>query len=105
MCDRYVASSIAYGESHGLDAAWLDAAQQYLPQPDLTFVLDIAPETASARKRTGRDKYKRDMALLSRVRASYRRQATQLGWTVVDGEQPKDAITAEIARVVAARLS
>ena len=45
------------------------------------------------------------MALLSRVRASYRRQATQLGWTVIDGEQPKDAIAAEIARVVAARLA
>jgi len=105
VCDRYAASSIAYGESHGLDAAWLDAAQQYLPRADLTFVLDIAPETASARKRTGRDKYERDMALLSRVRASYRRQATQLGWTVVDGEQPKDAIAAEIARVVAARLA
>lgn len=104
VCDRYAASSIAYGESHGLDASWLAAAQQYLPRPDLTFVLDIAPETAAARKRTGRDRYERDMALLSRVRASYQRQASQPGWTLVDGEQPKDLITAEIARVVQERL-
>jgi dTMP kinase len=105
VCDRYAASSIAYGESHGLDASWLASAQLYLPRPDLTFVLDIAPETAAGRKRTGRDRYERDMALLSRVRESYRRQATQLGWTVVDGEQPKDDIAAEIARVVQGRLS
>jgi thymidylate kinase len=38
------------------------------------------------------------------VRASYRRQATQPGWAVVDGEQPKDDIAAEIAHVVQERL-
>jgi len=104
VCDRYIASSVAYGEAHGLDGEWLDAAQRYLPRPDLTFVLDIAPETAAARKRTGRDRYERDMALLSRVRESYRRQTSQPGWTLVDGEQPKDAIAAEIERVVRERL-
>ena len=24
VCDRYLASSIAYGEAQGVDAAWLD---------------------------------------------------------------------------------
>ena len=42
---------------------------------DLTILLDIAPETAAGRKTTNRDKYERDLALLSRVRDSYRRQA------------------------------
>jgi len=100
VCDRYLASSIAYGESQGLDAAWLAAAQQYLPQPMLTFVLDIAPETAAARKQSGRDKYERDMALLARVRGSYQRQATQAGWRLVDGERPKPEIADEIRSVV-----
>lgn len=100
VCDRYLASSIAYGESQGLDAAWLAAAQQYLPQPALTFVLDIAPETAAARKQSGRDKYERDMALLGRVRGSYRRQATQPGWQLIDGERPKPEIADEIRSIV-----
>jgi dTMP kinase len=103
ICDRYQASSIAYGESQGLDAAWLTDAQRYLPQPDLTFVLDIAPETAAARKRTNRDRYERDMALLSRVRESYRRQAGHPGWLLVDGEQPKDVIARQILDVVTTR--
>jgi dTMP kinase len=100
VCDRYLASSIAYGESQGLDAAWLAAAQQYLPQPTLTFVLDIAPETAAARKQSGRDKFERDMALLARVRGSYQRQARQPGWRLVDGERPKPQIADEIRSIV-----
>lgn len=100
VCDRYLASSIAYGESQGLDPAWLSAAQQYLPQPALTFVLDIAPETAVRRKQSGRDKYERDMALLARVRGSYQTQATQPGWRLIDGERPKPQIADEIRGIV-----
>ena len=96
VCDRYVASSVAYGEAQGLDAAWLVEAQRYLPQPDLTFVLDIAPDIAAARKRTNRDRYERDLDLLARVRDSYRRQAAQPRWVLVDGERAKDVIAAEI---------
>src|SRR6478672_6905310 len=46
VCDRYMASSIAYGEAQGLDAAWLTTMQQFLPRPAATILLDIAPETA-----------------------------------------------------------
>src|SRR5213593_2286286 len=31
VCDRYVASSIAYGEALGLDAGWLIEIQKFLP--------------------------------------------------------------------------
>ena len=36
LCDRYRASSIAYGEAQGLDAAWLEDIQRLLPprRPD-----------------------------------------------------------------------
>src|ERR1700752_3344101 len=50
VCDRYLASSIAYGEAQGLDAPWLTDIQKYLPQPDITFLLDIAPEVSAKRK-------------------------------------------------------
>jgi dTMP kinase len=96
ICDRYLASSIAYGEAQGLDGAWLRDAQKYLPQPDLTILLDIAPETAAGRKTSNRDKYERDLALLSRVRESYRRQADAGGWLRLDGERSKDAVAADV---------
>jgi len=105
VCDRYMASSIAYGEAQGLDAAWLEDAQRFLPRPDLTVLLDIAPETAATRKATNRDRYERDLALLSRVRESYRRQAAAGGWLTLDGERPKDVVSGDIRRTVETRLS
>jgi dTMP kinase len=105
ICDRYLASSIAYGQTQGLDAAWLTDMQRYLPQPDITLLLDIAPGTAVARKATGRDRYERDLALLERVRASYHRQAQGPGWHRIDGERDRDAIARDILEVVSARLA
>jgi dTMP kinase len=95
VCDRYMASSIAYGEAFGLDSAWLTEMQKYLPTPALTVMLDISPETAARRKSTDRDRYERDLALLGRVRESYRRQAAS-GWVVLDGERAKDTIAADV---------
>ena len=105
VCDRYRASSVAYGEAQGLDPAWLTDVQTYLPPPDLTVLLDIAPETAAGRKTANRDKYERDLALLSRVRDSYRRQAQAPGWLRIDGERDKDAVAADVLRAVAPLLS
>jgi len=103
VCDRYMASSIAYGEAQGLDPAWLAEAQKFLPRPDLTIVLDIPPDTAVERKAAGRDRYERDLALLSRVRDSYRRQAAQPGWLLLNGRRSKDDVAADVV-TAAARL-
>ena len=100
ICDRYLASSIAYGEAQGLDGAWLREIQKYLPAPDLTILLDIAPETAAGRKAANRDKYERDLALLARVRASYRRQAEAGRWLRLDGERAKEAVAADVQQAV-----
>jgi len=104
VCDRYIASSIAYGEAQGLDPGWLADIQRFLPQPDLTILLDIAPETAVTRKAAGRDRYERDLAMLSRVRESYRRQAGQRGWVRFDGERPRDAVSADVLNALETRL-
>jgi len=104
VCDRYLASSIAYGEAQGLDAEWLAAIQKFLPPPALTIVLDIAPETAVARKAVDRDRYERDLAMQARVRESYRRQAAAAQWIVVDGERPKESVAADVLTAVTSRL-
>ncbi len=105
VCDRYRASSVAYGEAQGLDAGWLEDIQRHLPAPDLTLLLDIAPETAVRRKATGRDRYERDLALLGRVRESYRRQAKTAGWVVIDAERSKDEVAAAVDQAVLPRLA
>ena len=104
ICDRYAASSVAYGEAQGLDPVWLLEIQRFLPRADLTILLDIAPDTAVRRKAAGRDRYERDLALLSRVRESYHRQAAAGGWLVVDGEQSPAEVTAVVLNALATRL-
>lgn len=105
ICDRYLASSIAYGEAQGLDAQWLFDTQRHLPRASLTLLLDIAPETSLARKQAARDRYERDLTLLARVRESYRRQSAQDGWLYIDGTQDRDAVTETIHQAVRTRLA
>jgi dTMP kinase len=104
VCDRYVASSVAYGEAQGLDPLWLTEMQKFLPAPTLTVLLDIAPETAVQRKAVDRDRYERDLAMQARVRDSYARQAVAQGWIRLDGERGKDAIAADVFSAVSSRL-
>jgi dTMP kinase len=104
LCDRYRASSVAYGEAQGVDPHWLEEIQRFLPLADLTIYLDIEPATAAARKAHDRDRYERDLALLSRVRESYKRQALQPGWLEVNGRRSKEEIAEDIFQAVTSRL-
>lgn len=105
VCDRYLASSIAYGEAFGLDGAWLREIQRFLPQPALTVFLDIAPETAVGRKPMDRDRYERDLSLQTRVRESYRRLAAASDWLRVDGSLGKDEIAEVVFNALTSRLA
>jgi len=104
VCDRYVASSIAYGEAQGLDPEWLGLIQRVLPPADMTLLLDIAPEVAASRKQQHRDAFEQDLALLGRVRASYLRQASAAsGWHVVDAARDRDDVTRDVMPLVIRR--
>lgn len=105
VCDRYLASSVAYGEASGLDPAWLLDVQRHLPQPDLTILLDITPASALGRKRVARDRFERDLELLERVRASYARLAADPTWVVIDSEGPVEAVEQAVVTAVRARLA
>ena len=104
ICDRYLASSVAYGEATGLDPTWLIEIQKHLPQPDLTFLLDIAPEVSARRKTTDRDRFERDLALLGRVRTSYEAQVTDRWWRI-DADRDRTLVAADIYAAVAPQLS
>jgi len=105
VCDRYLASSIAYGEAQGVDAQWLTETQRFLPQAALTILLDIPPDASLTRKQAARDKFERDLPLLGRVRESYLRQAGQSdSWVRIEGGQDKDAVSAAVLSAVRSRL-
>jgi dTMP kinase len=103
ICDRYLASSVAYGEAHGLDAKWLLEIQKHLPQPDITILLDIAPEVSARRKTQDRDRFERDMALLARVRDSYQHQINER-WLRLDADRDRGAVAEEVYAAVKRHL-
>ncbi|HYB95354.1 MAG TPA: dTMP kinase [Vicinamibacterales bacterium] len=105
VCDRYLASSIAYGEAQGVDPQWLTEVQRLLPQPSLTLFLDMTPQVSLTRKNANRDKFERDMPLLERVRRSYLRQSNAPDWVRLDAEQDKDAVAAAVLSAVRSRLA
>ena len=100
VCDRYIASGLAYGAAQGVDPGWLRQIQAGLPQPDATILLDIAPEVAARRKREGRDAFEEDTNLLERVAAGYRRQAAAGGWIVIDGAADAESVRREVGRAI-----
>lgn len=101
VCDRYLASSIAYGEAQGLDAAWLALIQRVLPQADVTILLDLPPEASATRKLRDRDRFEEDLGLLARVRASYLRQASSSPtWHIVNAARDRDEISRDVLRIV-----
>ena len=96
ICDRYLESSVAYGEAQGLDPAWLLEIQRYLPQPDVTVLLDIAPEVSAKRKIVDRDRYERDLALLGRVRNSYLQLAEKDGWVRLSADRDRLLVATDV---------
>jgi dTMP kinase len=105
LCDRYCASSIAYGEAQGLDPGWLADIQRNLPPAEITIFIDVSPETAAKRKAHDRDRYERDLALLARVRDSYHRQSVQPNWIRIDGDRPKSEIADDVFTAVVSHLN
>lgn len=78
LCDRFTDASRAYqGGGRGLDEAVIDQLAGIAHpglQPDLTFLLDLSPETglARARSRSGGDRFEDEaLAFFVRVRARY----------------------------------
>ena len=104
VCDRYLSSSVAYGEAQGLDPAWLVEIQRTLPPPTITVLLDIAPEVAADRKRTNRDKFEQDLGMLGRVRTSYLRQAAEQDWVVVDADRHVEVVAFDVIGRLGPRL-
>jgi thymidylate kinase len=75
-----------------------------LPQPDITFLLDIAPEVSATRKTRDRDRFERDLALLGRVRQSYETQVTET-WARIDADRDRLLVAADVYAAVGPQLS
>jgi len=111
VADRYADSTLAYqGAGRGLEVAVLGAMQAVLKlRPNLTFLLDVDPETgrrrqAEAGKRADRMEAE-DLVFHRRVRQGYLDFARQANdqFVILDGATDEDALAADILRVTMER--
>ena len=106
VCDRYLASSIAYGEAQGLDPAWLadDAAVPAAAGAD-----DPARHRPGDRRRGARPSTAIATSAISRCRRASARAISARprgrAGCALDGERPKDEVAADVLNAVASRLA
>jgi dTMP kinase len=106
VCDRYIPSSLVYqGWVRGVPAAFIEAVNATVPDPDLVIVLDVPDRTAEARLGRPTDRMEREGdEFHHRVREGYRKLAEQHGWLVVDASGAPDQVSELVWTVVAERL-
>ncbi|MFO1503049.1 MAG: dTMP kinase [Steroidobacteraceae bacterium] len=102
LCDRFTDASRAYqGAGRGLSAADIEALARVAHPglvPDLTLLLDIAPDAGLARARqrgAGGDRFEDEqLAFFTRVREGYLAlaRAEPLRWRVLDATLPAAAL-------------
>lgn len=109
VSDRFLLANVVYqGYGGGLDvdALWRigEVATAGL-RPDLTFVLDLAPEAAARRLARPLDRMEsRGREYVARLRAGYLAEAARQpkAIAVLDADRPIDAVQADIRRLAQA---
>ncbi len=104
IVDRYIYSNYAYGGARGIQLGWLKALDAGLPEPRLTFLIDISPETSLRRKKSKRDINEADLKFLSEVRRIYLELSRKMRWCVLEGERGMEEIAEEVWAYVQKRL-
>jgi len=111
VCDRYLASSLAYqgaGRELGVDEVLaLSAFAVDGLMPDVVFLLDVPVAVSRARIGADRDRLEREPdEFHERVRQAFLSLAAEEPdvWVVIDGTLSVDAITEQIDAVVAERF-
>ena len=111
ICDRYDLSSLVYQSVTATTAepvvAWIRELNLRVPRPDLTIVLDVAPEVAEQRRlrRGGSREIYDDAALQTRLANTYGRAEDLVPEdrvVHVRAELPVEAVAARVVEVVRA---
>lgn len=108
VCDRFTDSTYAYqGAGRGLDASLIRELERLAIddfQPDLTIVLDLAPEIGLARAegRAEKDRFEIEgIDFFRRVRAGYLERAREFPrMRVVDADTDLESVAAAVAGII-----
>lgn len=87
VCSRWKPSAILYGQEDGIDPRWIIEVCSFLPEPDLSVLIDADPAAIGLR-RDRASLYEKDADKQARLAAGYR-EMWKLGASVAYGKVPK----------------
>ena len=108
ICDRFTDSTIAYqGYGRGVDIEQLETINYIATAgltPDITFILDISPESAAERMEAGASDRMEETGVdfFRRIRAGYCQIKDQNmnRYRLIDGEQTPENVFKEIKEII-----
>ena len=111
ICDRYVDSTVAYqGGARGLGIDRVEELNEWITEglePDLTFLLELAPGAAGARAGVDVDRFEEEGEELQRAVASaYEQLAVRHAdrYVRLDADRPPAEVQADVLAVVSERM-
>ena len=112
ICDRYVDSTVAYqGGARGLGIDRVEELNEWITEglePDLTFLLELAPGAAGARAGVDVDRFEEEGEELQRaVAAAYEQLAVRHAdrYVRLDADRPPAEVHADEMAVVSPRIT
>lgn len=101
ICDRYVPSTIIYGEATGVDPVWLEKVNATFPNPDLLLFAMPPIETCLERisRRADKEIFEED-SLARKVYNGYTDFAQKRNIECIDTSQDKQESASQIAALV-----
>ncbi|HBN09619.1 MAG TPA: dTMP kinase [Cyanobacteria bacterium UBA8530] len=107
ILDRYFYSNIAYQGALGLGPEWIRAKNIGFPEPDLVFLLDLAPEQGIERILRGRGEENNQgyeqLDFLKKVRRNYLSMGDS-NILRIDASQPEELVAEQIWEEIEERL-
>lgn len=106
VADRYAISGEVYGGVDGLDPAYMERLQAFLPQPNIYFLLDIPVDLSFQRRPDrGGDRYEENRAKLEDVALRYRtiftqRMCSETKFIILDGTKNIDTIHNQVLDIL-----
>jgi len=104
LCDRYLFSTLAYGNSEIGDMAWLTNLSKYFILPDITFLIKVAPKESIHRVKNIR---KKDSTIfekenkLKKIWKNYEILSKKYkNFYTIDGERDKKEVFEDIKNII-----
>lgn len=102
ISDRFLESSIAYqaAQSDEISIEWVQTLNKFVEKPEITFILDISPETSLERKGDQELEKFEENKFLKKVREIYLKRARQEDYYVINSEESIEKVQKNVQEIV-----